>query len=99
MTRITTNSMTTPNRLILQGRALFFARLIWVIATFVSVGLFLLTLSIRDPRVLEYLAMPEVSQAVQAYGISIERFTYFVLIRKTLFTAIFVVVGLLLFLR
>jgi signal transduction histidine kinase len=91
--------MTTPNRLILQGRALFFARLVWVVTTFVSVGLFLLTLSIRDLRVLEYLAMPEVSQAVQAYGISIEGFTYFVLIRKTLFTAIFVVVGLLLFLR
>jgi signal transduction histidine kinase len=99
MTRITTNSMTTPNRLLLQGRALFFARLVWVVATLVSVGLFLLTLSIRDLKVLEYLAMPELSRVVQDYGISIEGFTYFVLIRKTLFTAIFVVVGLLLFLR
>ena len=95
----TTTNPVTPNRLVLQGRALLFARLVWVLATVTAIGLYALTLPDRRLRSLEFVRVPEVSRALQEYGFSFESLANFQLFRGTLFTAIFVGVGVLLFLR
>ena len=95
----TTTNPVTPNRLVLQGRALLFARLVWALTTVTALGLYALTLPDRRLRSLEFVRVPEVSRALQEYGFSFESLASFQLLRGTLFAAIFVGVGLLLFLR
>jgi signal transduction histidine kinase len=95
----TTTNPVTPNRLVLQGRALLFARLVWILATVTAMGLYALTLPDRRLRSLEFVRVPEVSRALQEYGFSFESLANFQQFRGTLFAAIFVGVGLLMFLR
>lgn len=89
--------VSTPNRAILQGRALFFARLVWVVITVSSVALFLLSLSPGNARNREFASTPEISDALGISGLSVDGYVLFRLIRKIVFVATFVIVGILLF--
>lgn len=90
---------TTPDRIILQGRALLVARLFWVIMTISSIALLWLSLSPGNTQVLDFAAQPDVSNALRISGISRDAYALFFMVRKIIFVAIFAIVGILLFLR
>lgn len=83
----------------LHGRALFLARLVWVIVALSSITIFLLSLSPPDSQILSLMDTPEISEALQAARISEDAFAFFIKVRKLIFVAVFAIVGLLLFVR
>lgn len=89
--------VTTPNRVILQGRPLFFARLVWVVITVLCISLFLLSLSPGNARSREFASTPEISEALRISGISVDGYVLLRLIRKIVFVGTFLGVGILLF--
>lgn len=91
--------MTTPDQVILQGWALFLARLFWVIMTISSITLLLLSLSPGNAQALDFAARPDVSEALRISGISRDAYALFFMIRKIIFVATFAIVGIFLFLR
>ncbi len=91
--------MTALEREHLQGHALFLARLVWILITLSSIALFLLSLPPGNAQALERAASPEVSEALKISGISTDVFVLLYVLRKVIFVAVFVVVGILLFVR
>ena len=91
--------MATPDRVILQGRALFLAHLFWVIMTISSIALLLLSLSPGNAQALDFAARPDVSEALRISGLSRDAYILFFMVRKIIFVATFAIVGILLFLR
>lgn len=89
----------TPNLAILQRHALFLSRLLWVVVTVSSIALFLLSLPPGRAQISDYAARPEVSEALKISGIPADIFVFSNTLRRVIFVAVFVLVGILLFVR